>query len=147
MKGASSVALRIPAHSRCPHCLDMIWKTIRLELASTNEFPRGSAGRAFLLNVPIDESGHIDRVAIERNPTQATVRRFWASEPDSFGTIEPSENNWTLRCGHGNSHEARFLLDAAPLNLNSQVNVLSPDGTPLPFRVASVRSANSRILP
>lgn len=121
----------------------MTWKIVRLELAPTSKFPRGSAGRAFLLNVPIDECGRIDRVAIGRDPTRATVRRFWASEPDSFGTVEALDDGWNLRCRQGGGDETTFLLDRTPLNLNSQVNVSIPEGAQLPFRVASIRSLGS----
>jgi hypothetical protein len=121
----------------------MIWITVRLELAPTAKFPRGSTGRAFLLSVPIDKSGRIDRATIERDPARATVRRFWASEPDSFGTVEAFDGGWNLRCRQGAGLEATFLLDETPLNLDSRVNVRSPKGTQLPFRVVSIHSAGS----
>ena len=119
----------------------MNWKTVRLELASTEEHPRGSAGRAFLLNVPVASDGTIDRLAIERFPGRATVRRFWGSEPDSFGPIEALDGVWSLKCAKGACENSVFLLDSVPLRLNTQVNVRQPGGDDLPFRVASVRSA------
>lgn len=125
----------------------MNWKTVRLELASTKGFPRGSAGRAFLLNVPINKDGCIDDAAIAQNPGIATVRRFWASEPDSFGSVEQSDGLWALRCRRAANGEMTFLLEATPLNPDRQVNVQQPDGTRLPFRVASVRGTGSRMQP
>jgi hypothetical protein len=121
----------------------MNWKSVRLELAPTKGFPRGSAGRAFLLNVPLNDDGCIDHDAVAQNPVRATVRRFWASEPDSFGAVEPLDGRWALRCRRAANSESTFLLDAAPLNLEQQVNVQGPDGTWLPFRVASIRLAGS----
>lgn len=119
----------------------MTWKTVRLELASTAEYPRGSAGRAFLLHVPIAKDGRIDRLAVDRNPGRATVRRYWGSEPDSFGPVEALDNSWALCCTPGAADETTYLLDAVPLHLNDRVNVRQPIGDTLPFRVASVHAS------
>lgn len=119
----------------------MNWMTVRLELASTDEFPRGSAGRAFLLHVPIANDGRIDPAAMDRHPRRATVRRFWASEPDAFGFVESMDGSWALRCVKGAAEQSTFLLEAGPLKPDGQVEVRRPGQDPLPFRVASVRSA------
>lgn len=137
-RASASVALRISSRDHHPHMSGMIWKMVRLELAPTSRYPRGSTGRAFLLNVPIDNCGCIDRDAVERDPTRATVRRFWASEPDSFGNVEAFDGGWTLRCTQGAGHEETFLLDRTPLRLDTQVKVQTPTGMQLPFRVASI---------
>ena len=42
----------------------MNWRSIRLELARTKEFPEGSASRAYLLRLPLDEKGLIDEQAL-----------------------------------------------------------------------------------
>ena len=122
----------------------MNWKIVRLELASTEDYPRGSAGRALLLNVPIASDGTIDRAAIDGFPGRATVRRFWGSEPDSFGPIEALDGVWSLQCDKGAGDKSVFLLDSVPLRLNSMVSVRQAEGSPLPFRVASVRSAGQQ---
>ena len=44
--------------------MGMNWKTIRLELAATREFPTGSAGRAFLLRLPLRDDGSIDEAEV-----------------------------------------------------------------------------------
>lgn len=122
----------------------MTWKTVRLELAPTAKFPRGSAGRAFLLNVPIDGNGRIDRNSVEREPSRATVRRFWGSEPDSFGVVEACNGSWAMRCVNGGEAVATFLLDSTPISLNSKINVRSAEGSEMPFRVASIRTLRTR---
>jgi hypothetical protein len=116
----------------------MHWKTVRLELASTEEFPRGSAGRAFLLHVPLASDGRIDRAAVDRQPDRATVHRFWASEPDAFGVVEPNDGGWALQFAVGAGVKLIFLLEDAPLRPDGQVSVLQPGGTSLSFRIASV---------
>jgi hypothetical protein len=122
----------------------MIWKTVRLELASTDEYPLGSAGRVFLLHVPIGADGCIDRLAIDRHPERATVRRFWGAEADSFGLVEPKDGSWALNCARGRNEKSTFLLESVPLRLNGRVIMREAKGSPLPFRVASVRSASQR---
>ena len=136
---SASVGLRISPPYADGHLEKMSWKRVRLELASTKGFPRGSPGRAFLLNVPINEAGCIDGAAIAQDPCRATVRRFWGSEPDTFGPIELFNGSWALRCRRAASDEVMFLLDAQRLIPDRQVNVQQPDGTSLPFRVTSVR--------
>ena len=65
----------------------MTWKSVRLELAKTREFPNGSASRAYLLRLPLTDDGRIDEVALEELPDQATVRRLWPSEADVSGHL------------------------------------------------------------
>lgn len=119
----------------------MNWKTVRLELASTTSHPHGSAGRAFLLHVPITSDGHIDHAALDRHPSRATVRRFWASEPDCFGFVEPVDGRWALRFARAAGEMSTFLLDARPLKPDGHVTIRHPEGTELPFRIASMYSA------
>lgn len=118
----------------------MNWNNVRLELAANEAFPRGSPGRAFLLHVPMNGDGQIDPEALARDPGRATVRRFWGSEPDSFGPIEISDGGWSLRCGQGTGEKSTFVLERAPLRLDREINVGEPGGSILRFRVASVRS-------
>jgi hypothetical protein len=125
----------------------MNWKTVRLELAPTTNFPRGSPSRAFLINVPTDGNGCIDRATIQREPARATVRRFWASEPDSFGSIGVTEDSWSLQLQRDEDDAATFLLEDRPLSLNARVNVRSDDGTFMSFRVASIRPLGQPALP
>lgn len=116
----------------------MNWKTIRLELAGTREFPTGSVGRAFLLRLPLHEDGSIDEAEVAHRPSQATVRRFWGSEPDSAGRIVRCPMGWECRCGQrGNEHVA-FHFPPQPLRVGEQIVIMDPCGCELPFRVASM---------
>lgn len=116
----------------------MSWKTIRLELGCTAGFPKGSASRAYLLQVPFDTSGSIDKNAMRRDPALATVRRFWPSEPDAYGRIETCDGDWLFRYPH-ESGDTVFHLGPNPLRMHEQVMVREPDGTEWPFRIASIR--------
>jgi hypothetical protein len=117
----------------------MHWKTIRLELASTPEFPAGSAGRAYLLRLPIDDCGILDAAALGQRPDHATVRRFWPSEPDWSGHVERTASGWRLRCSGETSAEAVSLIDEQPIRLGGEVIVTEADGRRLPFRVTDIK--------
>jgi hypothetical protein len=117
--------------------VDMIWKSIRLELGSTGEFPAGSVSRAFLVNLPLDDFDLVDNAALVRTPSQATARRHWSTEPDEHGQIVPSGCDWAMRC-HGKP-DRLLRLNGAPMRLGQQVSVVEPDGTVFPLRVASIR--------
>ena len=88
----------------------MNWNTIRLELAETHEFPDGSVSRAFLLRLPLQKSGWINEDEIAKNPSRATVRRFWASDPDRTGHIVRSDGSWALIDGE----DGASILPVAP---------------------------------
>lgn len=120
----------------------MTWKTIRLELAATDAFPKGSASRAYLLRLPLDAAGCIDRHAVERDPTQATMQRFWASEPDVYGHVEERDGQWVFRARR-KTGDVIFRLGATALRPTEQVTVEEPCGKILPFRVASVKGLPS----
>ena len=117
----------------------MSWKSIRLELAQSRDFPNGSAIRAYLLRLPLGEDGLIDGALLAERPGQATVRRFWPNEPDLSGTIVPIEGGWAFAY---ESSEAAALVRHAPhpIRLGEAIILTEPDGRRLPFRVASVGS-------
>lgn len=117
----------------------MGWKTIRLELARTPAYPGGSAGRAYLIRLPLDDSGLVDDAALSASPSEATVRRFWPSEADRDGLIERSGNGLAMRFNGRGRDPALALLEPGPLLLGAEVTITEPDGSRLPFRVASVR--------
>jgi hypothetical protein len=118
--------------------IEVSWKTIRLELASTPEYPDGSATRSYLVRLPLDESGSVDAAALIARPGQATVRRFWPCEPDRSGLVEPGPDGWVLRC-NGRRNEPRIsTLEARPFRLGEDLTIAEADGTRLPFRVASI---------
>lgn len=99
----------------------------------------GSAGRAYLLRLPLDEQGQIDDAALSSHPEQATVRRFWPCEADQLGTIEKRGSQLAFCCEDARAAVVTSLLDSCSLNLGSEVVIEEPCGSRLPFRVASVR--------
>ena len=121
----------------------MNWKSIRLELARTKEFPEGSASRAYLLRLPLDENGLIDEQALHHAPALATVHRHWPNEPDLSGYVIRTPRGWALSYEPGeDDDEAVFHLETHPLRMGEYITLTEPDGRQLPFRVASLKQLN-----
>lgn len=55
----------------------MTWKTIRLEIARTPEYPEGSTAHAYVLRLPIDDNGFIERAAMKHPSESPMVHRIW----------------------------------------------------------------------
>ena len=121
----------------------MNWKNIRLELARTADFPEGSASRCYLLRLPVDDDGLIDKDAIDRAPAQATVRRFWPNQPDLSGYVIRTPQGWAFSYRPGEEDdETLFHLEWHPLRIGNYITLTEPDGQQLPFRVASLNQLN-----
>lgn len=113
------------------------WKSVRIELDRTHDFPTGSVSRAFLLRVPLDDQGRIDEAVFQSNPQRATIRRHWSNEPDESGHLEQLDGGWVMR-SDGKADRLLRLLGST-LRLGEQIFVADSSGKTLPFRIASVR--------
>jgi len=121
----------------------MNWKSIRLELARTSDFPQGSASRAYLLRLPLADDGRIDEAALSKAPAMATVRRFWPNEPDMAGYVIRTPRGWAFSYELGeDDDEAVFHLETHRIRLGEYLTLTEPDGRELPFRIASVERPN-----
>ena len=89
----------------------MNWKSIRLELARTEDFPQGSASRAYLLHLPLDDEGLVDEPTLKGSPARATVHRFWPNERDMAGYVIPTPHGWALSYRPGEDDDVLQLLD------------------------------------
>lgn len=118
----------------------MMWKSIRLELAKTDEFPRGSPSRSYLLRLPLDDDGAIDEAELRQQPRHATVRRFWPSQPDLAGYVVRSPRGWELAYDFERPEAALGRIDGDALRVGECVTLAEPNGCELPFRVASVEA-------
>lgn len=123
----------------------MTWQSIRLELDRTRDFPNGSAGRAYLLRLPLRNDGSIDEAAILRAPEHATMRRLWASEADLSGHVRRIGNRWALVSAGGEKGESIISeFDPATIREGGLLRMTERCGLNLPFRVAKVRQASRR---
>lgn len=109
----------------------MQWKTIRLELAATKDFPKGSVGRGFLIKAPLDADSRIDEMALSKTPHRAKVRRVWPNEPDEHGMLLRVDGHWVLRF-QGNSDS---VIEVGSRMRSGEEIALSLDGQQSPFRV------------
>lgn len=138
-----SVPMRISDISVDYHDSFITWKSIRLELARTEEFPEGSASRAYLLRLPLDQNDLIDEQALGSAPAMATVQRHWPNQPDVSGYVIRTSIGWALAYESGDSHSGNvFHLDPHPIRIGEQITVTEPDGRKLPFRVSSLKQLN-----
>jgi hypothetical protein len=130
----------------------MNWKVVRLELAPSGEFPRGSAGRSYLIRLPLTDGGDIDTASLQSQPERATVRRYWPNEADVLGYLEHTPQGYAIRYeknggatvnGHyeANGHIGLglFHFDTETIKVGEQVSLTLPDGRQLHFRVAGVQ--------
>jgi len=117
------------------------WKLVRLELARTPEYPAGSASRAYMLRLPLQDDGLIDEAAMVANPAMASVRRFWPNEPDQQGYLIRKGEGWAFSYALGeDDDEGVYHLQSHPLRLGEYVTLTEPDGRCLPFRVVQAEA-------
>lgn len=118
----------------------MNWKSIRLELGRTQEFPAGSASRTYLLRLPLGEDGRIDATSLQLAPARATVRRFWPNEPDLAGQVVATPSGWAF-CYEIDGHiDRRCQFEGEEIRAGGEVTLIEPDGRRLPFFIASVEA-------
>ncbi|SIN60782.1 hypothetical protein SAMN02745824_0741 [Parasphingorhabdus marina DSM 22363] len=116
----------------------MTWKTIRLELARTSDYPNGSAAHAYVFRVPLDEAGYIEPEALKEAEKRPEVRRFWRGEPDQKGVVIASAKGWAFSYRAGDDDdETIFRLKDHPLQVGEYLTITETDGSELPFKVVS----------
>jgi len=114
------------------------WCFVKLELGPTEEFPKGSPARAFLLRLPLSRDGAVDERACAAAPRSAFVRRFWQNEPDRSGAVQRNSSGWNFTFSDGQP-DCRYHLDDGSICTGGTVQVMDQHGTRLPFKVVSVR--------
>lgn len=114
----------------------MTWKTIRLELARTAEFPNGSAAHAYVLRLPLGDDDLIDGSAFKHPNNNPTVIRLWPREPDKTGIVISKTGGWAFSYEPGDADdEALFHLENHPFRIGEYVTITETDGDCLPFKV------------
>ena len=118
----------------------MTWKTIRLELARTSEYPQGSAAHAYVLRLPLDADGVIDEEAYEAERDRAVVRRLWLGEPEQSGVLARKRRGWAFSYAPGDDDDENiFHLETHPIRLGEYLTLTESDGEQLPFKVVHCR--------
>jgi hypothetical protein len=129
----------------------MQWRVIRLELASSWQYPRGSAGRSYLVRLPLTEDGAIDSDELESQPDRATVRRYWPNEADMVGHLVQTPAGYAIRYEmdgsrqnggtqpNEDSDQRLFQFGARSLKVGEELILTEPDGHDARFRIASLQ--------
>ena len=110
----------------------MNWKVIRLELASSWEFPRGSVGRSYLIRLPLTDEGAIDMETLESQPAHATVRRYWPNQADMLGHLVRTPMGYAIRyeangrTGSDGAEPALFQFGADAIKVGEQIFLEQP---------------------
>ena len=61
------------------------WKSIRLEIAQSAEFPTGSVSRAYIVRLPLDDRDLVDEDALVKTPVwrrYGAIGRLTPTKPD-----------------------------------------------------------------
>lgn len=135
-----------------PNWGTMKWKVIRLELASSWQFPRGSAGRSYLVRLPLNDEGAIDTAALEAQPSRATVRRYWPNQADMVGQLVHTPMGYAIQYemngsgglnGHsepnGHGAERLFQFGADAIKVGEEIFLTEPDGHQVRYRIANLQ--------
>jgi hypothetical protein len=130
----------------------MEWKVMRIELASSWQYPRGSAGRSYLIRLPLTEEGSIDTAALQSQPRRATVRRYWPNEADMVGHLVQTPTGYAIRyeakadARHIGEHapddacaSPLFGLGATAFKVGEEVFLTEPDGLQVRYRIANLQ--------
>jgi hypothetical protein len=119
----------------------MTWKTIHLELARTAEFPEGSAAHAYMLRLPIDDNGFIERSEMRHPAESPIVHRIWPGEHDRNGVVISSRAGWAFSYEVGDADdEGIFQLEHHAIKVGEYLTITEADGERLPFKVVSCHS-------
>jgi hypothetical protein len=117
------------------------FKTVRLELARTPEFPEGSPDHGYEFDIPLDGAGHIDEEAWRAARSDCRVRRFWGEEdPEKGYLIRTRHRGWAFSYAPGEEDDEPFFRFEDHLFREGEyVSLTGHDGRSHPFRVVSVR--------
>lgn len=118
----------------------MPWTLVRLELGSTEEFPQGSAARAFCLRIPIDIDGRIEADLHANAPLHATARCFWPNRPDLTGYVVRKRDGWQMKWRNpsaATSADCWFDNDIFAENAMLKIHGIARSATP--FLVKTIR--------
>lgn len=116
-----------------------IWKSIRVELAETGDFPKGSPSRAYMFRLPLLRDGTVHEEVLRGNPSTAGFRRFWPNEPDRDGFIVPAGTGWALAFRpHRDGTEGEKVPIAFSRLLPGDGVTIGLTGDSRPFRVVNL---------
>jgi hypothetical protein len=120
----------------------MTLSKIRIEMARSREYPKGSALHGYEFVAPLNGAGQIDIDAWNQQRTKCRVRRFWESEAGEIGhlTRKPG-GSWAFHYDiHGdiNDDETGYRLGNHVFRPGEYVSIREHDEDMNTFKVVSV---------
>jgi hypothetical protein len=112
------------------------WNSIRLELSRSRKFPNGSVARVFIVRLPLDGEGRIDRALLAGAPRRATACRVWSADPHQWGFVVIEEERLRLFSGR---HKRYLTFEADVPALGGNATIEEKDGEKMEFRIVEVR--------
>jgi hypothetical protein len=117
------------------------FKTIRLNLARSREFPEGSDRHGYTLVAPLDADGRLDPVAWRKNRELCRVVRFWGDDEEDVGhLVHRPGGSWgfTYDVKGDEDPESGFKLQDHLFRLGEYVSIRDDDDKLHTFRVVEV---------
>lgn len=128
--------------TKLPHS----FKTIRLELARSKDFPEGSTTHGYELVAPLDASGHIDSAVWQKYREHCRVVRFWGEDEETGrlvhkpGGAEQARWIFDYDSSTDEDDEAGYRFGAHSFREGDYVSLRDENDDMHTFRVASVNS-------
>ena len=118
----------------------MTFKTVRLELARTHEFPEGSSRHGYQFVLPLDAKGHIDVEAWRKDKSRCTVHRFWGDEvPEQGYLVHTRHRTWAFSYAPGEEDDEPFFrFEEHVFKEGEYISLTGHDGEIHPFKVVKV---------
>jgi hypothetical protein len=130
--------------TQLPHVL----KRIRLNLARSREFPKGSARHGYEFVAPLEVSGHIDPALWRKYREHCRVRRFWNGEEELGHLIHrpggPEHARWFFDYNGGTEDqddETGYRFATHAFRPGEYVSIRDEEGGMHTFQVVSVEPA------
>jgi hypothetical protein len=120
------------------------FKSIRLDLARTAEFPEGSSHHSYRFVAPLDADGHLDAAAWKQHRERCRVVRTWGEEEEDIGhLVHGPGGSWGFHFDveGDEGDESGYRLGAHRFALGEYVSIRDAEGSLNTFRVVSVTEA------
>ncbi len=123
----------------------MTFHTIRLELARDRDNPEGNAARGYRFAAPLDAAGRLDVDAWRRDPSRATVTRFWDGELTELGhLVRRDDGEWVFDYDPDDEDddELGYRLGTHRFAVGEYVSIREHDGVTRTFRIVDTKPAD-----
>jgi hypothetical protein len=124
------------------------FKRIRLNLARSKEFPKGSSRHGYEFVAPLDSNGHIDVQLWKQHRDHCRVRRFWEGEEDEHGLLvhQPGgkeHGRWVFDYDQtaDTDDESGYRFGAHVFRPGEYVSIRNEEGEMHTFQVVTVEHA------